>query len=201
MTGRENLTAALALLAVACFAADLPARAQTKSGASGTANNLPSAFQGFQRDSKDPVQIEANSFEVFDKDRYAIFVGNVVVTQGESTMRARELKVFYVGSIRGEEKDDAAAKGKGKGKAKIEVQPAPAAKSASDDPAQRVRRIEAHGGVIITNKDQKATGDFGVLDMPTNTATITGNVVLTQGPNVMRADSKSGTDAQKAGVK
>jgi lipopolysaccharide export system protein LptA len=42
--------------------------------------------------------------------------------------------------------------------------------------------------VIITNKDQKATGDVGTLDMPTNTATITGNVVLTQGPNVMRAD-------------
>jgi lipopolysaccharide export system protein LptA len=123
------------------------AYAQTKSGS----NNTPSAFQGFARDNKEPVKIEANAFEVHDKDRYAIFTGNVVVQQGESTMRSRDMKVYYEGS-------------------------------------QRIRRLEALGGVIITNKDQKASGDLGVLDMATNTATITGNVVLTQGPNVMRGD-------------
>jgi lipopolysaccharide export system protein LptA len=146
--------------------------AQTKQGGSA---NLPSAFQGFARDNKEPVKIEANAFEVHDKDRFAVFIGNVVVQQGESTMRSRELKVFYEGSLRGREKgkDDPAP---------------PAPKAASNDPAQRIRRLEAHGGVIITNKDQKASGDLGVLDMPTNTATITGNVVLTQGPNVMRGD-------------
>ncbi|HEY7457135.1 MAG TPA: LptA/OstA family protein [Xanthobacteraceae bacterium] len=150
------------------------ALAQTKQGGA----NLPSAFQGFARDNKEPVKIEANAFEVHDKDRFAVFIGNVVVQQGESTMRSRELKVFYEGSLRGREKG-------------TKEEPAPASKPAAaggNDPAQRIRRLEAHGGVIITNKDQKASGDLGVLDMPTNTATITGNVVLTQGPNVMRGD-------------
>lgn len=169
------------------------ALAQTKQGGGA---NTPSAFQGFARDNKEPVKIEANAFEVHDKDRYAVFIGNVMVQQGESTMRSRELKVFYEGSLRGREKgakDDA---------------PAPKAASAgvSNDPAQRIRRLEAHGGVLITNKDQKASGDLGVFDMPTNTATITGNVVLTQGPNVMRGDKlvvdlKTGYSRLESGAK
>jgi lipopolysaccharide export system protein LptA len=164
------------LVAAGILASTSPAFSQAKQGSA----NLPSAFQGFARDNKEPVKIEANAFEVHDKDRFAVFIGSVVVQQGESTMRSRELKVFYEGSLRGREKG-----------AKDE-RPAPAPKSATtvgaNDPAQRIRRLEAHGGVIITNKDQKASGDLGVLDMPTNTATITGNVVLTQGPNVMRGD-------------
>ncbi|MEX0591490.1 MAG: LptA/OstA family protein [Xanthobacteraceae bacterium] len=175
------------------------ALAQAKKGDD---RNLPSAFQGFARDNKDPVQIEANAFEVHDKDRYAVFIGNVVVKQGESTMRARELKVYYEGSLRGGDKGEKGTKG---------APPAPAVtaqtgKPASNDPAQRIRRLEALGGVIITNKDQKATGDVGLLDMPTNTATITGNVVLTQGPNVMRADKlvvdlKTGYSRLESGAK
>jgi lipopolysaccharide export system protein LptA len=169
MKPRTPIIVAATVLATAA-SLSLPAPAQTKKD--GPAQ--PSAFQGFARDNKDPVQIEADSFEVHDKDRYAVFIGNVVVKQGDSTMRARELKVHYEGSLR---PSDRTAKAP------------PSAKSpTSNDPAQRIRRLEALGGVIITNKDQKATGDTGVLDMPTNTATITGNVVLTQGPNVMRAD-------------
>src|SRR5690606_12069007 len=103
--------------------------------------------------------------------------GNVVVQQGDSTMRSRELKVHYEGSLRGNQKGGQSVD-------------APAAKSGTvtNDPAQRIRRLEALGGVVITSKDQKATGDTGVFDMRTNTATITGNVIITQGPNIMRAD-------------
>jgi lipopolysaccharide export system protein LptA len=174
MTSRIFLVLVTALTtAVSLSGGAATALAQAKKGDD---KNLPSAFQGFARDNKEPVQIEANTFEVHDKDRYAVFIGNVVVKQGESTMRARELKVHYEGSLRNVDKGEKSAK----------AAPAPAAKA--NDPAQRIRRLEALGGVIITNKDQKATGDVGVLDMPTNTATITGNVVLTQGPNVMRAD-------------
>jgi lipopolysaccharide export system protein LptA len=169
------------------------AYAQSKGGS----NNVPSAFQGFARDNKEPVKIEANAFEVHDKDRYAIFTGNVMVQQGDSTMRSRDLKVYYEGSLRGRDKN-----------AKEEAPPPPpkAAGAGSSDPAQRIRRLEALGGVIITNKDQKASGDLGVLDMPTNTATITGNVVLTQGPNVMRGDKlvvdlKTGFSRLESGAK
>jgi lipopolysaccharide export system protein LptA len=169
MTFRIPMAIAMLALASAAFA-------QTPPAAKGAAN-LPNAFQGFSADRDEPVKIEANSLEIHDKDRYAVFSGNVVVQQGDSTMRSRELKVHYEGSLRGNQKGGQSAD-------------APAAKSATvtNDPAQRIRRLEALGGVVITNKDQKATGDTGVFDMRTNTATITGNVIITQGPNIMRAD-------------
>jgi lipopolysaccharide export system protein LptA len=157
--------------------------------------NLPNAFQGFSADRNEPVKIEANSLEVHDKDSYAVFSGNVVVQQGDSTMRCRELKVHYVGSLRGNDKGE-------KGGA---TKPAPG-QTVTNDPAQRIRRLEALGGVVITSKDQKATGNTGIFDMPTNTATIVGNVVITQGPNIMRADKlivdlKTGFSRMEAGGK
>jgi lipopolysaccharide export system protein LptA len=183
--------AALAFLLTAGIAL-----AQAQSPAKDAAK-LPNAFQGFSRDTDQPVTIEADALEIRDKDSYAIFTGNVVVKQGDSTMRSRELKVHYEGSMR-----DASRERKS--------EPAPAksasGQKATNDPAQRIRRIEALGGVIVTNKDQKASGDRGVFDMPTNTATITGNVVVSQGPNVMRADKlivdmKTGLSRMEAGSK
>ena len=39
----------------------------------------------------------------------------------------------------------------------------------------------------MTSKDQRATGDYGVMDMATNLATLTGGeVVMIQGPNVLK---------------
>jgi lipopolysaccharide export system protein LptA len=182
------VSAALALLFAAGAAlAQSPAKDSAK---------LPNAFQGFSRDTDQPVTIEADSLEIHDKDRYAVFTGNVVVKQGDSTMRSRELKVHYEGSMRDASKER-----------KSEPAPAKSASGkATNDPAQRIRRIEALGGVIVTNKDQKASGDRGVFDMPTNTATITGNVVVSQGPNVMRADKlvvdmKTGLSRMEAGAK
>jgi lipopolysaccharide export system protein LptA len=126
---------------------------------------LPSAMQGFSRNRKDPVKIEANALEVRDRDKTAVFMGNVVVLQGETTLRCRELKVFYEGET-------------------LTTQTT----AAAGTPAQRIRRLEAVGGVIITSKDQKATGDSGVYDLRANTMTLNGNVVVTQGPNVMQGD-------------
>ena len=42
--------------------------------------------------------------------------------------------------------------------------------------------------MVVTQKDQTATGELGIFDMPTNTVTLTGNVVMTQGQNVLRGD-------------
>jgi len=53
---------------------------------------------------------------------------------------------------------------------------------------QQIKRIEAKGNVIVTQKDQTATGENGVFDMASNTVTMTGNVVMTQGVNVVKGD-------------
>lgn len=163
---------------------------------------LPNAFQGFSRDTDQPVTIEADSLEIHDKDRYAVFLGNVVVKQGDSIMRSRELKVHYEGSMRGSQKS---ADGKTDQNAAAPAK-SRTGQTVTNDPAQRIRMIEANGGVIVTNKDQKATGDRGVFDMRTNLATISGNVVISQGPNVMRAgklvvDMKTGFSKMEAGTK
>ena len=53
---------------------------------------------------------------------------------------------------------------------------------------QRIKRLEARGGVVVTQKEQTATGESGVFDMKTNTVTLNGKVVMTQGQNVLRGD-------------
>ena len=54
--------------------------------------------------------------------------------------------------------------------------------------AQNIRRIEARGGVTVITKDQNASGDLGVYDLKTKTITLSGNVVVSQGQNVMHGD-------------
>ncbi len=131
------------------------------------------AFQGFTRNRKDPVNIEANYLEVRDKDKVAIFKGNVVVVQGDTTMRCRELEVHYEGSALGNDPR----------------QNVPATKSQQKtESAQRIKRLIAIGGVIVTAKDQKAVGDKGTFEMATNIVILAGNVVVTQGQNVIHGD-------------
>ena len=45
--------------------------------------------------------------------------------------------------------------------------------------------------MIVTQKDQKATADSGFFDMKTNMITLVGNVVISQGQNVVRGDRLS----------
>ena len=52
--------------------------------------------------------------------------------------------------------------------------------------AQSISRLEALGGVNLTQKDQKATGNSAYVDMTKEQITLVGSVVLTQGENVLR---------------
>jgi len=144
-----------------------PARAQTS-----TVSGVPNALQGFQKNRGQPIQIDALSLEVRDKDKVATFSGNVKVVQGDTTMRAKSLVVYY-----DQDKSDA-----GKPPAMKTAQPGPGGNSS-------VRRLEAKGGVIVTQNDQTVTGETGVFDMKTNTVTMTGGVVLTKDKNVLKGDS------------
>lgn len=126
---------------------------------------VPNALQGFSQNKDQPVHIEAATLEVRDKDKKATFSGNVVVKQGDTTLRCKTLDVFY-------DQEDS----KGGMKA---AQPGPGGK-------QSIRRLEAKGGVVVTQKDQTATGQTGIFDMKSNTITMTGGVVITQGQNVLR---------------
>jgi lipopolysaccharide export system protein LptA len=128
----------------------------------------PNALQGFSQNQDQPVRIESDSLDVRTKDNVATFTGKVHVVQGDTDMRSRSLVVFY------EDKD---AKGAGVRTAK----PGPGGNS-------QIKRLEANGNVVVTQKDQTVTGDKGVFDMRTNTVTLSGNVVLSQCQNVMRGE-------------
>jgi lipopolysaccharide export system protein LptA len=131
----------------------------------------PNALQGFSQNRDQPVHIEATRLEVRDKDKVATFSGDVRVKQGDTTMRCKSLVVFY------EQEEEADSKGK-------------AMQAASPGPGgqQKIKRLEAHGGVVVTQKDQTATGDNGIFEMKSNTVTLLGNVVMTQGQNVLRGE-------------
>jgi lipopolysaccharide export system protein LptA len=149
------------------LAAALVIAAASVAAAQSSSTGIPNAVQGFSENRGKPVHIEATTLVVRDKQKIATFTGNVKVVQGDTTMRCKSLVVYYE-----------AQKSEGT---------VPAA-SPGPGGAQQIRRLDALGGVTVTQRDQTATGDTGVFDMLSNTVTLTGNVVVSQGPNVMRGD-------------
>jgi lipopolysaccharide export system protein LptA len=135
---------------------------------------LPGLTQGQNQDQDQPVQIEAATLEVRDKNKMATFSGNVQVVQGDTTMKCASLVVFY---------------GQEMGIAEGSPRPSPTKTSPGmPQGAQNIRRIEARGGVTVVTKDQNASGDLGVYDLKAKTITLSGNVTVTQGQNVMHGE-------------
>ena len=130
-------------------------------------------MQGFQMNRDQPVKIESNALEVRDKSHQATFIGNVKLTQGETVLQCKTLIIFY------EDTSAPAASKKGA---------ATAQKGGGGPSGQQIKRAEAKGDVLVTQKDQTAKGDNGVFDVKTNKITLTGNVVVTQGASVLRGD-------------
>lgn len=160
--------AAVMVVACATPSAAQPRRKAPPKAAAATSTGVPNALQGFSQNRDQPVQIEADTLEVRDKDKVATFSGNVHVVQGDTDLHSKSLRVYY---------DDDTAKPE----AKKTVLPGAGGE-------QKIRKLEALGGVIVTQKDQTATGDRGVFDMHANTVTLLGNVIVSQGDNVLRGD-------------
>ena len=150
-------------------------------GAQSAVNGVPNAMQGFSQNRDQPIQIEAAELEMRDKKNEATFSGNVKVVQGDTTMTSKTLVVFY---------DSApapaapAAAGKAKAAKAAPMQAATPGPSGSSS----IKRLEASGNVVVTQKDQVVTGDNAIFDTKTNLITMLGGIVLTQGKNVLRGD-------------
>jgi lipopolysaccharide export system protein LptA len=147
------VAAALSLVAASAVAAQPSPAAQTP-------------FQGLQVNRDKPIQINAATLEVRDKEKKATFLGNVSVVQGDTTLKCKTLDVFY--------DQDANA-------------PHPQANQGPGS-GQQIRRLEAKGSVVVVQKEQTATGDAAIFDVASNSVTLIGNVVVTQGQNVLRGD-------------
>jgi lipopolysaccharide export system protein LptA len=148
--------------------------------AQSAAQGVPNAMQGFSQNRDQPIQIEAATLEMRDKKKEATFTGDVKVVQGDTTMKSKTLVVFYDGGNAAT--PAGAAPGKAAPKAPIKAAtPGPGGSSS-------IRRLEARGSVVVTQKDQVVTGDLAVFDTKANLITMSGSVVLTQCNNVLRGD-------------
>ena len=165
MTRPSNTRPVLSIAAIALVAAlgllGTPANAQKNQGQP-PGQGPPNALQGFSQNRDEPVKIQAASLEVRDKDRMATFSGDVHVIQGDTEMRCKSLVVYY------------------------DEDPATRGAKTSDSGSKQIRRIEAKGGVTVTQKEQNASGDSGIFDMRANTVTLLGNVIVTRGTDVLR---------------
>ena len=114
-----------------------------------------------------PIDIESDSLTINDKKSRAVFHGKVKVVQGTMTMRSSKLDVNYTGGDK-----NAAATADG-------------AKSGGS----QISSIRAEGNVLInTAEDQATTSDWALFSAANQTVTIGGNVVLTQGDNIIKGD-------------
>ena len=167
-----------AALLLASSAAAFEAHAQ------GAVQGVPNAMQGFTQNRVQPIQIEAASLEMRDKKKEATFSGNVKVVQVDTTMTSKTLVVFYESSQQGSAPPPAQP-----ASAKAAKNTAPM-QSATPGPggASSIKRLEARGNVVVTQKDQVVTGETAVFDTRSNLITMLGGVVLTQCKNVLRGD-------------
>jgi lipopolysaccharide export system protein LptC len=115
---------------------------------------------GFTTAQDGPVQIESSILEVRDKEHLATFKVNVRGAKGDSTLYCDTLVADY------EEGSATAPEG-------------------PSNNTQKIRHLEARGGVVLTQKDQVAKGDVADFDTRANTATLIGRVSVTQGENVI----------------
>lgn len=123
----------------------------------GQAQQTQSQFGQLNLSNDEPIQIESDRFEVDEKQSLGVFIGNVSVKQGATTLKAAQMKVYY-------RRDGG---------------------SAATGSAQ-IQRLEADGGVYVKSENQVATGDRGTFDMDSEVLVLSGDkVVLSEGENVI----------------
>jgi lipopolysaccharide transport protein LptA len=136
--------------------------ADATEGAAATQKGIPFAAT-FKMSPGAPVSVEAATLDVDDAAKQAVFRGKVRAVQGDFVIQSAEMTAAYSGS--------AGFAGGETGK----------------QGAAQLSTMKARNSVQITSNDgQKATGDWADFDSRANTATLGGDVVLTQGKNIVR---------------
>jgi lipopolysaccharide export system protein LptA len=103
-----------------------------------------------------PIQIESDNLEIREQEKRAYFTGNVRVAQGQMTLQAGKMTVYYKSGTK-----------------------SIAAGGADID------RIDVSGSVKLSSATQKATADNGTFNMVSEVLVLNGNpVVLSEGGNV-----------------
>lgn len=171
---RSTLVSTLALcglLAAGSAMAQIPSGTAPAPAAKANKPTAPGSTFGASG-GKEPVKIDADRLDVFDRENKAIFAGNVVAVQGDSTIRCSTMTVHYK---RGKDAKPGAP-----------ASAADAAKSPAGMAENGIQKVECAGPVTVVQNDQVATGDNAVFDQEAKRIVLTGNVVLSQCQNVTR---------------
>ncbi len=136
-------------------------------------NRRPDPFGNFGGNSKDPIRIDADKLEIFEKEQKAIYTGDVVAVRGTTTTRASQMVIFYDNSRQGQGAQS----------------PAAIRSSTPGAPQQgALKRIEFKGPVSVVNGTQTATSNELIYDAVAKIVTLKGNAVVSDGPNVQRGE-------------
>lgn len=131
------------------------------------------ALSGFGGDSKNPINIEADKLDVFQKDGRAVYTGNVIAVRGETTMKCSQLIVFFDQSKANTGQQKPAGSG--------------------GDQGEALKKLECKGPVSVVSKSetktQVVTGQNAVFDRVSNIVLVRGNVTLADGGNVTQCES------------
>lgn len=120
---------------------------------------FPAFAQDVKLDTKQPIEITADSLEVSQNEQLAVFSGNVVAVQGKMRLTSDRMDVHYRSGeqVKGE--------------------------------AQAVSRIKVTGNVFMSTPMETARSLNGLYDVDANMLTLNGDVVLTRGENIVKGDA------------
>ncbi len=119
--------------------------------------------------SKEPISIDADKLVYYDKERKAVYSGNVVVIQGDTKMTCSAMTVFL-----------------DRGPAQGTLQTTNGQSSPAGDSG--IKHLDATGPVTVISKTQVATGDHGSYDKTEDKVWLIGHVTLSDGQNVTKGD-------------
>jgi len=116
-------------------------------------------FGGLQHDRTAPIEITSNALEVRQAESLAIFSGEVVVGQGTLRLTADTIQVRY---------DQ---------------------ENAGDSQTGAIENLRATGDVFLSNGAETAQGSWAEYDVDSGMMRMGGNVILTQGGNVIAGEA------------
>jgi lipopolysaccharide export system protein LptA len=144
-------------------AAEKPASSEKSS----SSNDAVAIFPG--TNSKEPISIDADKLVYYDKERKAVYSGNVVVIQGDTKMTCSVMTVLL-------------------DRAPTQSAPPPTNGASAPTTDSGVKHLDAAGPVTVVSKTQVATGDTGSYDKAQDKVWLIGHVTLSDGQNVTKGD-------------
>ena len=152
-------------IAATFYQGDQKIGAKPKATAAAPKGALADGVMGsFKMDPNAPMEIEADTLDVYDTEKRAVFHGNVKSKQGDVVVRTVEMTAYYTGQ---------AGLGLSSGE------------DAGNKAPSQLTRIEAKQKVLVTSKDgQTATGDWATFDVKANSVVMGDDVTVTRGKDI-----------------